>query len=189
MSPGDGDESEKLLKNADLALSRAKNDSRGTFSFFEAGWTRAPRRRKIETELREAVQADTLRPYYQPLVDLSSGRITGFEALVRWLHPERGMISPAGFIPVAEDTGLIYASENGCCAPPARQIPRNGRTTGYALQVAVNVSARQFQQYVYLAVAGDGDHELKQARLPSKNLDLELTESAGHENDASRLRS
>ena len=59
--------------------------------------------------LREAVQGDTLRPYYQPLVDLSSGRITGFEALVRWPHPERGMISPAEFIPVAEETGLINA--------------------------------------------------------------------------------
>ena len=76
------------MKNADLALSRAKNDLRGTFLFFEAGMdARAQSRRKIETELREAVQGDTLRPYYQPLVDLSSWRITGFEALVRWPHP------------------------------------------------------------------------------------------------------
>src|SRR5258708_3378298 len=108
MAPGDGDESEKLLKNADLALSRAKNDSRGTFSFFEAEMdARAQIRRKIEIDLRDAIQNDVLRPHYQPLIDLATGRITGFEALVRWPHPERGMISPAEFIPVAEETGLI----------------------------------------------------------------------------------
>src|SRR5260370_8764159 len=63
----------------------------------------------METGLRDAIEIDVLRPYYQPLIDLSSGRITGFEALVRWPHPERGMISPAEFIPVAEETGLINA--------------------------------------------------------------------------------
>src|SRR6195952_197048 len=110
MAPGDGDESERLLKNADMALSRAKNDFRGTFSFFEAEMdARAQSRRKIEIDLRAAIQNDVLRPYYQPLVDLSTGRITGFEALVRWPHPERGMISPGEFIPVAEETGLINA--------------------------------------------------------------------------------
>ena len=68
---------------------------------------RAQSRRKIELDLRDAIQNDVLRPYYQPLIDLATGRITGFEALVRWPHPERGMISPAEFIPVAEETGLI----------------------------------------------------------------------------------
>src|SRR5260370_39476328 len=96
MAPGDGDESEKLLKNADMALSRAKNDSRGTFSFFEAEMdARAQSRRKIEIDLRGAIQNDVLRPHYQPLIALATGRITGFQALVRWPHPERGMISPA----------------------------------------------------------------------------------------------
>src|SRR5258708_19581408 len=90
MAPGDGDESEKLLKNADMALSRAKNEQRGTFSFFEAGMdARAQSRRKIETDLRDAIQNDVLRPYYQPLIDLSSGRITRFEALVRQPPPHR----------------------------------------------------------------------------------------------------
>src|SRR6202034_1169101 len=108
MAPGDGDDAEKLLKHADMALTRAKNDSRGTFSFFESGMdARAQSRRKIESDLRDAIQNDVLRPYYQPLIDLASGRITGFEALVRWPDSERGMISPAEFIPVAEETGLI----------------------------------------------------------------------------------
>ena len=162
MSPGDGDESEKLLKNADLALSRAKNDSRGTFSFFEAGMdARAQTRRKIETELREAVQGDTLRPYYQPLVDLSSGRITGFEALVRWPHPERGMISPAEFIPVAEETGLINAVgglmlRRACT--DAAQWPDD-------VHVAVNLSPLQFRLGNLLSLVTD---TLKQSGLPAQ---------------------
>ena len=110
VAPGDGDESERVLKNADMALSRAKNDFRGTFSFFEAGMdARAQVRRKVEIDLRNAIQKDLLQPHYQPLVDLATGRITGFEALVRWPDPERGMIAPAEFIPVAEETGLIGA--------------------------------------------------------------------------------
>ena len=100
VSPGDGDEADKLLKHADMALSRAKNEFRGTFSFFEAEMdARAQSRRKIETELRDAIQNDLLRPHYQPLVDLSTGRIAGFEALVRWPHPERGMVAPASSFP------------------------------------------------------------------------------------------
>src|SRR5207237_98996 len=110
MAPNDGDDAEKLLKNADMALSRAKTETRGSFSYFETGMdARAQSRRKIEIELRDAIQRDVLQPYYQPLIDLSTGRITGFEALVRWPHPERGMIPPSEFIPVAEDTGLISA--------------------------------------------------------------------------------
>jgi diguanylate cyclase (GGDEF)-like protein/PAS domain S-box-containing protein len=171
MSPGDGDESEKLLKNADLALSRAKNDSRGTFSFFEAGMdARAQIRRKIETDLRAAIQGDTLRPYYQPLVDLSSGRITGFEALVRWPHPERGMISPAEFIPVAEETGLINAVgglmlRRACT--DAAQWPDD-------VHVAVNLSPLQFRVGNLLSLVVD---TLKQSGLPARRLELEITET------------
>jgi diguanylate cyclase (GGDEF)-like protein/PAS domain S-box-containing protein len=171
MSPGDGDESEKLLKNADLALSRAKNDSRGTFSFFEAGMdARAQTRRKIETDLRAAIQGDTLRPYYQPLVDLSSGRITGFEALVRWPHPERGMISPAEFIPVAEETGLINAVgglmlRRACT--DAAQWPDD-------VHVAVNLSPLQFRVGNLLSLVVD---TLKQSGLPARRLELEITET------------
>ena len=171
MSPGDGDESEKLLKNADLALSRAKNDSRGTFSFFEAGMdARAQARRKIETDLREAIQGDTLRPYYQPLVELSSGRITGFEALVRWPHPERGMISPAEFIPVAEETGLINAVgglmlRRACT--DAAQWPDD-------IRVAVNLSPLQFRLGNLLSLVTD---TLKQSGLPARRLELEITET------------
>jgi len=171
LSPGDGDDAERLLKNADLALSRAKNDSRGTFSFFEAGMdARAQSRRKIETELREAIRSDALRPHYQPLIDLSSGRITGFEALVRWPHPERGLIPPAEFIPVAEETGLINAIGGlmlrRACADAA-QWPDDVR-------VAVNLSPLQFRIGNLLALVMD---TLKQSGLPPRRLELEITET------------
>lgn len=171
MAPGDGDESEKLLKNADMALSRAKNDSRGTFSFFEPEMdARAQSRRKIEIDLRDAIQNDVLRPYYQPLVDLSTGRITGFEALVRWPDSERGMISPAQFIPVAEETGLINAVgglmlRRACM--DAAQWPDDVR-------VAVNLSPAQFRVSNLLSLVMD---VLKQSGLPARRLELEITET------------
>ena len=171
MAPGDGDESEKLLKNADMALSRAKNDSRGTFSFFEAGMdARAQSRRKIELDLRDAIQNEVLRPHYQPLICLSSGRITGFEALVRWPDPERGMISPAEFIPVAEETGLI----NGLGGLMLRRACMDAAQWPDDVRVAVNLSPLQFRTGNLLSIVMDA---LKQSGLPAKRLELEITET------------
>ncbi|WP_312015635.1 EAL domain-containing protein [Bradyrhizobium liaoningense] len=171
MAPSDGDDSEKLLKSADMALSRAKIDSRGTFSFFEAALdARAQSRRKIEVELRDAIQNDVLRPYYQPLVDLSSGRITGFEALVRWPHPERGMISPGEFIPVAEETGLI----NAIGGLMLRSACRDAAQWPDDVRVAVNLSPLQVHSGNLLSVVTD---TLKQSGLPARRLELEITET------------
>ena len=171
MSPGDGDESEKLLKSADMALSRAKNDSRGTFSFFEAEMdARAQSRRKTEIDLRDAIQNNQLQPYYQPLVDLSTGRITGLEALVRWPHPERGMISPGEFIPVAEDTGLI----NPLGGLMLRRACTDAALWPDDVRVAVNLSPLQFRTGNLLASVMDA---LKQSGLPARRLELEITET------------
>jgi diguanylate cyclase (GGDEF)-like protein/PAS domain S-box-containing protein len=171
MAPGDGDESEKLLKHADMALSRAKNDSRGTFSFFESGMdARAQSRRKIELDLRDAIQGDVLRPYYQPLIDLSNGRITGLEALVRWPHPERGMISPAEFIPVAEETGLI----SGLGSLMLRSACADAALWPDDVRVAINLSPLQFRVGNLLSVVMDA---LKQSGLPARRLELEITET------------
>jgi diguanylate cyclase (GGDEF)-like protein/PAS domain S-box-containing protein len=171
MAPGDGDDSEKLLKNADMALSRAKNDSRGTFSFFEAEMdARAQSRRKIEIDLRDAIQNDVLRPYYQPLVDLSTGRITGFEALVRWPHPERGMVSPAEFIPVAEETGLI----NGLGGLMLRRACMDAALWPDGVRVAVNLSPLQFRAGNLFSIVMDA---LKKSGLSAKRLELEITET------------
>ena len=122
-------------------------------------------RRKIEIDLRDAIQNEGLQPYYQPLVDLSSGRITGLEALVRWPHPERGMISPGEFIPVAEETGLInplgsLMLHRACM--DAAQWPDDVR-------VAVNLSPLQFRTGNLLALVTDA---LRQSGLPARRLEL-----------------
>ncbi|MGT2440634.1 EAL domain-containing protein [Bradyrhizobium betae] len=171
MAPGDGDDSEKLLKSADMALSRAKADARGTFAFFEAALdAKAQSRRKIEVELRDAIQNDVLRPYYQPLIDLTSGRITGFEALVRWPHAERGMVSPAEFIPVAEETGLI----NPLGGLMLRRACLDAATWPDDVRVAVNLSPLQFRSGNLLSVVTDA---LKHSGLPPRRLELEITET------------
>nr|WP_249811682.1 EAL domain-containing protein [Bradyrhizobium sp. 197] len=171
MAPGDGDDSEKLLKSAGMALSRAKLDARGTFAFFEAALdAKAQGRRKIEVELRDAIQSDVLRPYYQPLIDLQSGRITGFEALVRWPHADRGMISPAEFIPVAEETGLI----NPLGGLMLRRACLDAATWPDDVRVAVNLSPLQFRSGNLLSVVTDA---LKQSGLPPRRLELEITET------------
>jgi diguanylate cyclase (GGDEF)-like protein/PAS domain S-box-containing protein len=171
MAPGDGDDSEKLLKSADMALSRAKTEQRGTFSFFESAMdARAQSRRRIEIDLRDAIQNEVLRPHYQPLIDLVSGRITGFEALVRWPHPERGMISPADFIPVAEETGLI----NSLGGLMLRRACTDAAAWPDDVRVAVNLSPLQFRVGNLLSLVMD---TLKQSGLPARRLELEITET------------
>ncbi|MDD1537451.1 MULTISPECIES: EAL domain-containing protein [unclassified Bradyrhizobium] len=171
MAPGDGDDSEKLLKSADMALSRAKQDARGSFAFFEAALdAKAQSRRKIEVELRDAIQNDVLRPYYQPLIDLQSGRITGFEALVRWPHAERGMVSPAEFIPVAEDTGLI----NPLGGLMLRRACLDAAAWPDDVRVAVNLSPLQFRSGNLLSMVTEA---LKGSGLPPRRLELEITET------------
>ncbi|UFZ08486.1 EAL domain-containing protein [Bradyrhizobium ontarionense] len=171
MAPNDGDDAEKLLKNADMALSRAKNETRGTFSYFENGMdARAQSRRRLEIELRDAIQRDVLRPHYQPLIDLSTGRITGFEALVRWPHPERGMIPPSEFIPIAEETGLISALGRSML----RQACSDAANWPDEVRVAVNMSPLQFRVGNVLSQVMD---VLKQSGLPPSRLELEITET------------
>ncbi len=171
IAPGDGDDAEKLLKNADMALSRAKSEGHGTFGFFESEMdARAQTRRRIEIDLRAAIENNVLQPHYQPLVDLKSGSITGFEALVRWPDNERGMIPPSEFIPVAEETGLINAVgglmlRRACM--DAAQWPDDVR-------VAVNLSPLQFRVGNLLSVVMDA---LKTSGLSPKRLELEITET------------
>src|SRR5438105_7595273 len=108
VSPGDGLVPDKLLRNADLALYRAKGDGRGTFRFFEPAMDEQMQTRRVmEQDLRKALPSGEFELYYQPVVNLSSNEISGFEALIRWNHPEKGMVSPATFIPLAEEIGFI----------------------------------------------------------------------------------
>ncbi|MCJ2039659.1 EAL domain-containing protein [Methylobacterium sp. J-059] len=165
------DDIDRLLKNADEALYHAKGKGRGTACLFEAAMDEtAEVRRAIERDLADALKLGMFEVHYQPLVNLDSNRVTGLEALVRWRHPERGLIPPATFIPVAEETGLIVALGewvlNRAC--------RDAVAWPSGISVAVNVSAvqlrhRTFAQTVLLALAESG--------LRSDRLELEITES------------
>jgi predicted signal transduction protein with EAL and GGDEF domain len=171
MAPGDGEDSEKLLMRATMTLSRAKREARGTFAFFEPEMdARAQRRRKIELDLRAAIEEEVLCPHYQPLIDLASGHITGCEALVRWPHPERGMISPAEFIPVAEEAGLIA----GLGGLMLRSACMDAARWPDDVRVAVNLSPLQFRTGNLLSIVMEA---LKRSGLPAKRLELEITET------------
>ena len=108
IAPDHGDNLDDLLKRADLAMYAAKSEGRGTFRIFVPEYdAKARQRRQLELDLRQALARGEFEVHYQPLVDLAANVVNGCEALLRWRHPERGMVSPADFIPVAEDTGLI----------------------------------------------------------------------------------
>jgi len=171
VGPMDGSTPDELLRNADLALYRAKGDGRGTFRFFEQGMdAQMQERRAMECDLRKALAADQFELHYQPVVDLESNAIRGFEALVRWRHPHKGLISPAAFIPLAEEIGFIVPLGEWVL----RQACATAATWPGRLEVAVNLSPVQFGtpglvQVVVGALAASG--------LPAERLELEITES------------
>jgi diguanylate cyclase (GGDEF)-like protein len=171
IAPHDGGDSGTLLRNADLALYRAKEAGRGTYAFFEESLNqRAQQRRQLESDLRLAVERGEFELHYQPLFDLDQNRICSFEALLRWNHPKRGLVSPGEFVPIAEDTGLIV--------PIGAWVVREActRAAGWPdrIRVAVNVSAVQFhrgalQETILRALADSG--------LAPARLEVEITES------------
>jgi len=171
LAPHDGADPDRLLKNADMALYRAKADGKNAFRFFEAEMdARVQARRRLELDLRTALTAGTLDVHYQPLIDLSTGEISGVEALLRWPHSDRGMIAPADFIPVAEETGLIgplgaFVLRRACAA--AARWPEH-------IKVAVNLSPLQFRTGNLLATVQDA---LQLSGLAPKRLELEITET------------
>jgi len=171
LAPTDGDNPDKLFKNADLALYRAKADGKGAFRFFEAEMdARAQVRRKLEMDLRTAMVGETLDVHYQPLVNLTNGDISGFEALVRWPHPEHGFVPPSEFIPVAEETGLIvplgaYVLKKAC--RDASQWPDH-------IKLAVNLSPLQFRTGSLFVTVKEA---LETSGLAPHRLELEITET------------
>jgi diguanylate cyclase (GGDEF)-like protein len=171
IAPFDGDDPDTLQKHADLALYRAKAEGRGTLRYFEPAMDEdARRRRDGEADLRRALDRGEFSLVYQPLVHLADGRITGFEALLRWQHPDRGLVSPADFIPLAEETGLIVPIGRWVLA----QACREAASWAQPVRVSVNVSAVQFRKGALLA---DASHALRASGLAPSRLEIEITES------------
>jgi diguanylate cyclase (GGDEF)-like protein/PAS domain S-box-containing protein len=169
--PTDGDDADEVMKNADLALYSAKADGRSRYRFFAPGMDALMQaRRRLELDLRKAVTERELELFYQPLMNIKTGSITGFEALVRWHHPERGEIIPSDFIPLAEETGLIvplgqWALRRACL--DAADWPSD-------IKVAVNVSVIQFESGT---LVHDVAAALRSSGLDPSRLELEITES------------
>jgi len=170
--PDDGRDAETLLRNADTAMYRVKQTSGGPLFYSQEMNLRSLERLKLEGALRKAVERQEFRLYYQPQVELATGRIVGAEALIRWHHPEQGMIPPTAFIPLAEETGLIVSIGAWVLDAACRQ-GRLWREAGYEdLTIAVNLSPRQFRPGLSQLV----NKTLERHDFPGENLELEITE-------------
>lgn len=180
-APSDGEDADELLKKADMALYRAKADGRGAFHFFERAMDeQLQARRALELDLRRALQAGEFELFYQPLYNLGDERVTGCEALLRWRHPDRGMVSPADFIPLAEEIGLIVQLGEWVL----RTACAEAATWPGHVRLAVNLSPAQFRdrglvRTVISALAVSG--------LPAHRLELEITESVLLQDSAANM--
>lgn len=172
--PSDGQDADTLLRNADAAMYRAKDEGRNNYQFYTEELTRdAFERVLLEAGLRRAIDNDELRLFFQPQIDLKSGTLIGLEALVRWWHPDLGMISPARFIPLAEETGFIF--------PLGRWVLQNACKQGAAWlkrginfgRIAVNVAGPQIQRG---GLVDEVRSALNESGLPAEYLELEVTE-------------
>jgi diguanylate cyclase (GGDEF)-like protein len=171
IAPNDGTDADALLKHADLALYRTKGEGRGTYRFFEQQMnTRMQERRALEVDLRKALANGEFELYYQPVVNLERGDISGLEALLRWNHPNRGRVSPAEFIGLAEETGLIVPIGEWAL----RQACADATSWPAHIRVAVNVSAVQFKNRNLLGIVFNA---LATSGLAAGRLELEITES------------
>ncbi len=183
MALQDGNDPTSLQKNADLALYRAKNDGKGGFRFFEAAMdAEAQERRAMEIDLHDAVRKGELELYFQPLFTLSQNKVTAFEALLRWNHPKRGLVSPINFIPLAEDTGLIVPIGEWVL----REACRIAATWPDHIRVAVNISPVQFRSNRLNSVVLQA---LTSSGIAPQRLELEITESLFIDNIETTLSS
>ena len=174
MYPTDGTSSATLLKNADAAMYRAKDLGKNNYQFYSADLsTAAFERLTLETSLRRALERGEFVLHYQPQVDINSGQIIGIEALLRWQHPDFGLLAPTQFIAIAEETGAIVPIGEWVARSAMLQTMR-WRKAGFPLRIAVNVSSRQFNEPSFLESIA---FLLEETGLPADALELEITES------------
>jgi diguanylate cyclase (GGDEF)-like protein/PAS domain S-box-containing protein len=178
--PDDGDDAETLLKNADNAMYRAKAEGRNAYQMSTQELNRSTRERMtLESGLHQAIERQEFELFYQPQVDIRTMKIVGMEALLRWRHPERGLVGPADFIAVAEDRGFIVTIGDWVLRTACREA-RRFRDRGIPeFRVAVNISARQFRDQSLMATV---ESALAESQLDPRCLEVEITESVAMEN-------
>lgn len=175
LSPDDGEDIQALLKNADIAMYRAKELGGNTYQFYSADMSnKALERLSLETDLRYALEREEYKLVYQPQLDQTSGTIIGCEALLRWNHPEFGLVGPDDFIPVLEDTGLIEAVGEWVLIESCKQAKIWQEKYNKNFRISVNLSARQFRSNDLVIKIADC---LEQTQLKANTLELEITES------------
>ena len=177
--PQDGTAADELLKRADIALHKAKESGKNNYLYFTEGMdSSAVKFLVLEKDLRSAIERDQLRLYYQPQVDLQTGSLVGLEALVRWQHPQRGLISPSHFIPLAEETGLIVPLGEWLVKKAAQQQKAWLASGKFIGKVAINLSPRQLRQRDFAKRLAE---ILAEVDLPANYLELEITETSAME--------
>ncbi len=173
--PLDGEDADTILKNADTAMYTAKENGRNNYRFFVPDMNaRVVTRMELEKDLRRALSQNEFELYYQPQLEIRSGKIIGVESLLRWKHPTKGLISPVDFITVAEETGLIVPIGEWALMTACRQLAYWRKSGFPEFTVAVNVSARQFRQEAILYAA---EKALRESGVPAHMVELEITES------------
>ena len=184
--PGDGDDPETLLRNADTAMYRAKERGRDNYQLFTPAMNASVvQRLALERDLRRALEREEFEVYYQPCASIADGRIVGAEALVRWNHPERGLVMPDEFIPLAEETGLIIPLGEWVLTEAVHRAKKWIAGGLPPLRLAVNLSALQLQHEPLVAMVSS---VLKSCRVPAERLQLEITEGAMMDNVESAIR-
>jgi len=178
--PGDGVDEDSFIKNGEFAMSRSREQGQNTYQFFNKSLNAvAYHKLSMENQLRRAIERDELILYYQPKVNMREMRVIGCEALVRWQHPEFGLVPPTQFIPIAEDSGLIIDISNWVLETACTQMHLWHQQVLPPLVMAINVSARQFRQHDFVAQVNS---TLARLELAPLHLKLELTESILLEN-------
>jgi diguanylate cyclase len=175
IAPNDGDDFETLCRHADMAMYQAKHAGRNSFHFYNQQLEQdAESKLKLLSDLRTAIEHEQFELYYQPKINLGNNQFYGAEALIRWHHPERGTVSPLGFIPLAESSGLIVELGQWVVEQACKQCKAWQNKTGKKISVAVNVSAVQFKRDCFFQMV---ERALQQNSLSPELLELEITES------------